>query len=92
MCYIWQYPTKYDEEFQPELLNKLPSLNFANITGGEPFKRDDIEEIVLNKNRLMSKDPTLFMFVTNQAGSYLEQMTRLDKSRPRMIISMNNAE
>jgi hypothetical protein len=40
----------------------------------------------------MSKDPTLFMFVTNRAGSYLGQMTRLDKSGPRMIISMNNAE
>ena len=46
MCHIWKYPTKCDEEFKSKLLNKLPGLNFANITGGEPFLRDDIEEIV----------------------------------------------
>lgn len=46
MCHIWKHPTKRDEEFRSELLYKLPRLNFANITGGEPFLRDDIEEIV----------------------------------------------
>ena len=46
MCHIWKQPTKCDEEFKPDLLYKLPRLNFANITGGEPFLRDDIEEIV----------------------------------------------
>ncbi len=46
MCHIWKHPTKCDEEFKPDLLSKLPQLNFANITGGEPFLRDDIEEIV----------------------------------------------
>lgn len=46
MCNIWKYPTRIDEEFKPSVLHKLPSLNFVNITGGEPFLRDDIEEIV----------------------------------------------
>jgi len=46
MCGIWKYPTKRQEEFRPEILNKLPDLHFCNITGGEPFLRDDIEEIV----------------------------------------------
>ncbi|MCS7228348.1 MAG: radical SAM protein, partial [Endomicrobia bacterium] len=46
MCNIWKYPTSYEEEFKPEILNKLPQLNFANITGGEPMLRDDIDEIV----------------------------------------------
>lgn len=46
MCNVWMYPTKVQEEFRPSLLEKLPSLDFANITGGEPFVRDDIEEIV----------------------------------------------
>jgi radical SAM protein with 4Fe4S-binding SPASM domain len=46
MCNVWKYPTKSNEEFKPSLLEKLPSLNFANITGGEPFVRNDIEEIV----------------------------------------------
>ncbi len=46
MCNIWKYPTKVKEEFEAKILEKLPKLKFANITGGEPFLRDDIEEIV----------------------------------------------
>lgn len=46
MCNIWKYPTKPEEEFRQEILNKLPTLSFCNITGGEPFLRDDIEEII----------------------------------------------
>ncbi|GAB63208.1 MAG: radical SAM protein [Candidatus Jettenia sp.] len=46
MCNVWKHPTKREEEFKPSLLEKLPSLEFANVTGGEPFLRDDIEEII----------------------------------------------
>ncbi|MFN3739289.1 MAG: radical SAM protein [Thermodesulfovibrionales bacterium] len=46
MCNSWRYPTKKEEEFKHEILNKLPKLSFCNITGGEPFLREDIEEII----------------------------------------------
>jgi len=46
MCNTWRYPTRLEEEFKPELVKKLPQLSFCNITGGEPFLRDDIGEIV----------------------------------------------
>jgi Fe-coproporphyrin III synthase len=46
MCNIWKFPTKTEEEFHPSLLKKLPKLAFCNITGGEPFFRDDIDHIV----------------------------------------------
>jgi len=46
MCNIWNHPTREDEEFKPGLLEKLPNLVFCNITGGEPFLRADLEEIV----------------------------------------------
>jgi radical SAM protein with 4Fe4S-binding SPASM domain len=46
MCNTWQYPTKRSEEIKPEVLEKLPPLSFTNITGGEPFLRDDILDIV----------------------------------------------
>ena len=46
MCDIWKNPTRPEEEFKPDILEKLPPLAFANITGGEPFLRDDLEEIV----------------------------------------------
>jgi len=46
MCHIWKYPTRMEEEFRAGLLEKLPRLDFCNITGGEPFLREDMEEIV----------------------------------------------
>lgn len=46
MCNIWQHPTEAAEEFKPELLEKLPRLGLVNLTGGEPFVREDLEEIV----------------------------------------------
>ena len=47
MCNTWQYPSKKEDEYSPALVDKLPNgLNFINITGGEPFLRKDIEEIV----------------------------------------------
>lgn len=47
MCNTWQYPSKKEEEYGPEMVDKLPDgLDFINITGGEPFLRKDIEEIV----------------------------------------------
>lgn len=46
MCDTWQHPTRRDEEFSPDVLEKLPQLDFCNVTGGEPFLRTDIEKIV----------------------------------------------
>ena len=47
MCNTWKFPSKPEEEFGPELVEKLPSdLKFMNITGGEPFLRKDLDSIV----------------------------------------------
>ena len=47
MCNTWQHPSKKEEEFASDLVNKLPdNLSFINITGGEPFLRSDIELII----------------------------------------------
>lgn len=47
MCNTWKYPSKVSDEFGPELVDKLPTgLAFINITGGEPFLRKDLEQIV----------------------------------------------
>ena len=51
MCHVWKFPTAPEEEFPPELLEKLPRLSFCNITGGEPFLRQDIEEIAARLKR-----------------------------------------
>ncbi len=46
MCNVWKYPTNIGEEIRPEVLDKLPNLNFCNITGGGPFLRENIEEVI----------------------------------------------
>jgi MoaA/NifB/PqqE/SkfB family radical SAM enzyme len=46
MCNTWKNPSKGSEELSISTLNKLPHLDFCNITGGEPFLRDDIADII----------------------------------------------
>ena len=47
MCDVWHHPTDARNEISVEDIAKLPSgLRFINITGGEPFIRQDIGEIV----------------------------------------------
>ncbi len=46
MCNIWKYPTDKAEEIKAADLRTLPKLKFINLTGGEPFVRDDLDEIV----------------------------------------------
>ena len=46
MCNIWKTPTDKSEEIKAEDLRSLPHLKFINLTGGEPFVREDLAEIV----------------------------------------------
>lgn len=46
MCNIWKNPTDIHQELKPEELECLPKLKFINLTGGEPFVREDLEDIV----------------------------------------------
>lgn len=47
MCDVFHYPSKPAEEITVADIEKLPTgLRFINITGGEPFVRQDIKEIV----------------------------------------------
>jgi len=46
MCYIWKHPSKTNSEIQPEDLLSLPEMVRLNITGGEPFLRDDLNDIL----------------------------------------------
>ena len=46
MCNRYKAPSKPDEELSIETIKKLPPMYFTNITGGEPFIREDIKDIV----------------------------------------------
>lgn len=46
MCDIWENPTDSKREIQAKDLEILPKFKFVNITGGEPFVRRDLQDIV----------------------------------------------
>ena len=46
MCNIGKNPTQKEKEITLAEIKKLPSVKFINITGGEPFVREDLEEII----------------------------------------------
>ena len=46
MCNIWEHPTEKSKEITPEEIKLLPNVKFINITGGEPFIREDMDQIV----------------------------------------------
>lgn len=72
MCNTWKHPTAVDEEFGPELADRLPDgLDFINITGGEPFLRADLERIV---ERALAKTRRL---VISTNGYFTERVLAL---------------
>lgn len=74
MCNTWKFPTCIEEEFRPSLLEKLPSLSFCNITGGEPFLRDDIDQIV----KILQRKARRIVISTN--GYETEKIVALAKT------------
>ncbi len=47
MCNIWQDKPRLDKQLRAEgYANLPPSLKYINVSGGEPFLRDDLPEII----------------------------------------------
>jgi len=46
MCNTWQFPSDRSREIRPVDLQSFPPVNRLNITGGEPFLREDLGEIL----------------------------------------------
>lgn len=76
MCGVWRYPTKPSEEIGVDVLRKLPRMLFANITGGEPFVRQDLPEITAE----LQKKAKRIVISTN--GFFTERIVELCKSFP----------
>lgn len=78
MCNIWNNPTKPGEEFNPELLEKLPRMRSVNITGGEPFVREDIEDIV----NVLERKTERIVFSTS--GFFSDRIIAMAKRHPNV--------
>ena len=83
MCNIWDNPTIADKEITPEEMKLLPKVKFINLTGGEPFIREDLAEIVAV---CFTKSPRV---VISTSGWYDDRVVELAKRFPRIGIRIS---
>jgi len=83
MCDCFKDPTKPEEEITLEDIKKLPEMAFTNITGGEPFVRQDIPEIV----RELYKKSDRIVISTN--GYFTDRIIALCKEFPKVGIRIS---
>lgn len=46
MCNTWRHPSRRQEEIKTDVYEKLPQVETLNVTGGEPFLREDLEDVI----------------------------------------------
>ena len=83
MCNVYKYPTKPAEEIPLSVIEKLPEMEFTNITGGEPFVRQDIEEIV----QILGKKTNRIVISTN--GYFTDRILELCAKHPKVGIRIS---
>lgn len=83
MCDCFKDPSKPSEEISLETIKKLPEMAFTNITGGEPFIRKDINEIV----RELYKKTDRIVISTN--GFFTDRIIKLCEEFPQVGIRIS---
>ncbi len=83
MCDVWHYPTKPSEEIGLDVIKKLPEMFFVNVTGGEPFVRQDLPEIV-SELRMKAK-----RIVISTNGYFTDRIIELCKKFPDLGIRIS---
>lgn len=83
MCNRYKAPSKSEEEISVKTIKKLPEMYFINITGGEPFIREDIADIV----RELTKKSDRIVISTN--GFFTDRIIALCKKFPDIGIRIS---
>lgn len=83
MCNRYKAPSKPEEEISIETIRKLPKMYFTNITGGEPFIRADLKEIV----RELYHKSNRIVISTN--GFFTDRVVDLCKEFPNVGIRIS---
>jgi MoaA/NifB/PqqE/SkfB family radical SAM enzyme len=84
MCNIWGHPTRISEEFDPQILEKIPAgIQRLNITGGEPMLRADIRDIV----RILDRKTRRLEISTN--GFFTDRIVAIAREYPRITVRVS---
>lgn len=83
MCNRYKAPSRPDEEISIETIKKLPKMYFTNITGGEPFIREDLADIV----RELYKKSDRIVISTN--GFFTDRIIKLCEEFPNVGIRIS---
>ncbi len=83
MCSRYKAPSRPEEEISVDTIKKLPKMYFTNITGGEPFIRTDLKEVV----RELYKKSDRIVISTN--GFFTDRIVDLCKEFPEVGIRIS---
>lgn len=83
MCECWKDPSKPEDELSLDIIHKLPQMEFVNITGGEPFIRKDLPEII---TELYKKSPRI---VISTNGYFTERIISVCEQFPEIGIRIS---
>lgn len=83
MCDVWKSPTKPSEEIGIEVIRKLPQMFFTNVTGGEPFVRQDLPDIITELRKRTKR------IVISTNGYFTERIVELCKKYPDLGIRIS---
>ena len=83
MCNRYKCPSTPEEEISLDTIKKLPEMYFTNITGGEPFIRTDLKEVV----RELDKKSDRIVISTN--GFFTDRIIELCKEFPNVGIRIS---
>ena len=83
MCNRYKVPSQPEDEISLDTIRKLPEMYFTNITGGEPFIREDLKDIV----RELYKKSDRIVISTN--GFFTDRIVDLCKEFPQVGIRIS---
>lgn len=83
MCDIWENPTDKKREITAKDLEILPNFKFVNVTGGEPFVRRDLEDIV---DVLFKKSDRV---VISTSGWHTDRIIKMAEKYPNIGIRIS---
>ena len=83
MCSRFLSPSRPEEEITLETIRKLPRMSFTNITGGEPFLREDLKDIVRELYRKSDR------IVISTNGFFTDRIMDLCREFPQVGIRIS---